>query len=55
MERLHTQDLMTFYGVVKFGQDGANEAHPPVAVQIQNGKLVNVFPMGPQKLPRGIP
>jgi branched-chain amino acid transport system substrate-binding protein len=46
MERLHNQDLMTFYGVVKFGQDGANEAHPPVAVQIQNGKLVNVFPMG---------
>lgn len=44
MEELHKQDLMTFYGVVKFGADGANEAHPPVAVQIQNGKLVNVFP-----------
>ena len=44
MEELHKQDLMTFYGVVKFGPDGANEAHPPVAVQIQNGKLVNVFP-----------
>jgi branched-chain amino acid transport system substrate-binding protein len=46
MEELHRQDLMTFYGVVKFGPDGANEAHPPVAVQIQNGKLVNVFPKG---------
>jgi branched-chain amino acid transport system substrate-binding protein len=44
MEELHKQNLMTFYGVVKFGPDGANEAHPPVAVQIQNGKLVNVFP-----------
>jgi branched-chain amino acid transport system substrate-binding protein len=44
MEELHKQDLMTFYGVVKFGPDGANEAHPPVAVQIQDGKLVNVFP-----------
>jgi branched-chain amino acid transport system substrate-binding protein len=44
MEELHKQNLMTFYGVVKFGPDGANEAHPPVAVQIQNGKLINVFP-----------
>jgi branched-chain amino acid transport system substrate-binding protein len=44
MEELHKQSLMTFYGIVKFGKDGANEAHPPVAVQIQNGKLVNVFP-----------
>jgi branched-chain amino acid transport system substrate-binding protein len=44
MEELYKQDLKTFYGVVKFGPDGANEAHPPVAVQIQNGKLVNVFP-----------
>ncbi len=44
MEELHKQNLMTFYGVVKFGLDGANEAHPPVVVQVQNGKLVNVFP-----------
>ncbi|OGP91188.1 MAG: hypothetical protein A2156_02690 [Deltaproteobacteria bacterium RBG_16_48_10] len=44
MEELRRQDLMTFYGVVRFGADGANEAHPPVAVQIQNGRLVNVFP-----------
>ena len=44
MEELHRQKLMTFYGVVKFGADGANEAHPPVAVQVQKGKLVNVFP-----------
>jgi branched-chain amino acid transport system substrate-binding protein len=44
MEELHKQSLITFYGVVKFGADGANEAHPPVAVQVQDGKLVNVFP-----------
>ncbi len=44
MERLHELDLMTFYGQIHFGKDGANEAHPPVAVQVQDGKLVNVFP-----------
>jgi branched-chain amino acid transport system substrate-binding protein len=44
MEELHKQTLTTFYGTVKFGVDGANEAHPPVAVQVQSGKLVNVFP-----------
>ena len=44
MEELHRQSLTTFYGAVKFGADGANESHPPVVVQIQNGKLVNVFP-----------
>jgi branched-chain amino acid transport system substrate-binding protein len=44
MEELHKQNLMTFYGIVKFATDGANEAHPPVVVQVQNGKLVNVFP-----------
>jgi branched-chain amino acid transport system substrate-binding protein len=44
MEQLHRQELMTFYGVVKFGSDGANEAHPPVAVQVQKGKLINVYP-----------
>lgn len=44
MEELHRQNLTTFYGIVKFGADGANETHPPVAVQVQNGKLLNVFP-----------
>ncbi len=44
MEELYKQNLTTFYGTVKFGPDGANEAHPPVVVQIQNGKLANVFP-----------
>jgi branched-chain amino acid transport system substrate-binding protein len=44
MEGLHKLDLNSFYGRVKFDPEGANEAHPPVAVQIQDGKLVNVYP-----------
>jgi branched-chain amino acid transport system substrate-binding protein len=44
MEKLHEKSFETFYGTVKFGKDGANVAHPPVAVQVQDGKLVNVFP-----------
>lgn len=45
MEKLHKETFDTFYGKIHFGEDGANEAHPPVAVQIQNGKLMNVFPL----------
>jgi branched-chain amino acid transport system substrate-binding protein len=45
MEKLHQQTFDTFYGKIHFGEDGANVAHPPVAVQIQNGKLMNVFPL----------
>ena len=37
-------DVMTFYGRIKFGADGAAEAHPPLAVQIQDGKKVAIFP-----------
>ncbi len=44
MEELHRIDADTFYGHIKFGADGANVAHPPVAIQIQDGKRVNVFP-----------
>ena len=44
MKELHKINIMTFYGPIKFGEDGANIAHPPVAVQVQNGKLVNVYP-----------
>ena len=44
MKKLHELDMMTFYGQIHFGADGANVAHPPVAVQVQDGKLVNVFP-----------
>lgn len=44
MEELHRVDMDTFYGHIRFGADGANVAHPPVAIQIQDGKRVNVFP-----------
>lgn len=45
MKKLHENTFDTFYGKIQFGADGANVAHPPVAVQIQNGKLKNVFPL----------
>lgn len=44
MEKLHAGTFATFYGKIQFGEDGANVAHPPVAIQIQGGKIVNVFP-----------
>ncbi|MFQ5912323.1 MAG: amino acid ABC transporter substrate-binding protein [Nitrospinota bacterium] len=44
MEAMHRIDEETFYGRIRFAPDGANEAHPPLAVQIQNGKRVGVFP-----------
>jgi branched-chain amino acid transport system substrate-binding protein len=44
MEQLHKQDVMTVYGRVKFGPDGAIVQKPPIAVQIQQGKFVLVYP-----------
>ena len=44
MKCLHKIKVMTFYGKVNFGKDGANVAHPPVAIQIQKGKVVNIYP-----------
>ncbi len=44
MEKLHALDLNTFYGPIHFDKDGANREHPPLAVQVQNGKLVTVYP-----------
>jgi branched-chain amino acid transport system substrate-binding protein len=46
MRCLHKIKAQTFYGPIDFGADGANVAHPPVVVQIQKGKVVNVFPAG---------
>jgi branched-chain amino acid transport system substrate-binding protein len=43
-DQLHRQDIETLYGRVKFGADGAIVQKPPIAVQIQNGKYVLVFP-----------
>jgi branched-chain amino acid transport system substrate-binding protein len=44
MKFFYSKRFDNFYGPIRFGQDGANEIHPPVVVQVQGGKLVNVFP-----------
>lgn len=44
MEQLHKQDIQTLYGRVKFGADGAIVLKPPIAVQIQDGKFVMIYP-----------
>lgn len=44
MEQLHKQDIETLYGRVKFGADGGIVQKPPIAVQIQGGKFVLVYP-----------
>lgn len=44
MKELHAINAKTFYGEVHFGKDGANAVYPSVVVQIQKGKVVNVFP-----------
>lgn len=43
-KKLHEETFDTFYGRIAFGPTGANVAHPPVAVQVQGGRLVTVFP-----------
>jgi branched-chain amino acid transport system substrate-binding protein len=37
-------DVMTFYGQIKFDSTGANTFKPMVAMQIQNGQVVTVYP-----------
>jgi len=37
-------DMMTFFGPVKFGADGRNEARPMLVMQVQNGALAIVAP-----------
>jgi branched-chain amino acid transport system substrate-binding protein len=44
MNHLYSKRFDNFYGPIKFGPNGANEIHPPVVVQIQDEKLVHVFP-----------
>jgi branched-chain amino acid transport system substrate-binding protein len=43
-DQLRKLDIETVYGRVKFGADGGIVQKPPIAVQIQNGKFVLVFP-----------
>jgi len=44
MEYMYSKRFDNFYGPIRFAADGANEIHPPLVVQIQDGKLVHVFP-----------
>lgn len=44
MKFLYSKRFDNFYGPIRFAADGANEIHPPVVVQVQHGKLVNVYP-----------
>ncbi|MCB2226580.1 MAG: amino acid ABC transporter substrate-binding protein [Desulfarculaceae bacterium] len=43
-EKLHRMELTTFYGPVRFDADGAIQKRPPVAMQVQKGRIVNVYP-----------
>jgi len=44
MEQLHKQEVDTVYGKVKFRADGSIELKPPIAVQIQDGNFILVYP-----------
>ena len=41
---MHRLDFQSLYGRVKFGPDGAIVQKPPLAVQIQDGRGVLVWP-----------
>jgi branched-chain amino acid transport system substrate-binding protein len=44
MNFLRSRRFDNVYGPIRFSADGANEIHPPVVIQIQDGKPVGVFP-----------
>ncbi len=43
-DALANLDVVTFFGLLKFDQRGSNVFKPNVTVQIQNGRLVTVYP-----------
>jgi branched-chain amino acid transport system substrate-binding protein len=43
-DALANLDITTFYGEIRFDATGANTYKPMATIQIQNGKLVTVFP-----------
>jgi branched-chain amino acid transport system substrate-binding protein len=43
-DALANLDVTTFYGALRFSATGENDTKPMVTIQIQNGKLVTVFP-----------
>ncbi|GAC1658793.1 MAG: amino acid ABC transporter substrate-binding protein [Candidatus Elarobacter sp.] len=45
-ETLAKLDVTTFYGILKFDSRGMNVYKPMVVNQIQNGRLVTVWPLG---------
>jgi branched-chain amino acid transport system substrate-binding protein len=44
MRFLYSKRFDNFYGPIRFAADGANEIHPPLVVQIQEGRPAHVFP-----------
>ncbi len=45
-DALSKLDVTTFYGILKFDSRGLNVYKPMVVNQIQNGKLLTVWPRG---------
>ena len=43
-DQLAGLDVMTFWGPIRFGSNGQNEATPPIIFQIQEGRPVVLFP-----------
>lgn len=43
-DALASLDITTFYGQIRFDSTGANTYKPMATIQIQNGKLVTVYP-----------
>jgi branched-chain amino acid transport system substrate-binding protein len=43
-DALAALDVMTFYGPITFDKRGVNMTKPMVVQQIQNGKLITVWP-----------
>ncbi len=43
-DALASLDIMTFYGEIRFDATGANTYKPMATIQIQNGKIVTVYP-----------
>ena len=44
-------DADTFFGPIRFDETGKNTAKPVYVIQIQDGKVVTVWPKGPGAQP----
>ena len=54
-DALQKLDITTFYGIIKFDSRGMNVFKPMVTNQIQNGRLVTVWPRGLAEAPVKFP